>query len=112
MDMASFLVKLNTQGGKKKENFPEGVISGGKKKCKKELFMVRTRGRAFPAEKQLVDDLRKVTSFRYKEQSKDQCCRNIMSRREGQEVILETEAGTGSHRDAESGVRSSAVSSK
>ena len=30
MDMASFLVKLNTQGEKK--NFPEGAISGGKKK--------------------------------------------------------------------------------
>lgn len=52
MDMASFLVKLNIQGGKKKKkNFPGGVISGGKKKCKKELFMVRTRGRAFHAEK-------------------------------------------------------------
>lgn len=51
MDMASFLVKLNIQGGGKKKNFPGGVISGGKKKCKKELFMVRTRGRAFHAEK-------------------------------------------------------------
>lgn len=74
--------------------------------------MVRTRGRAFHAEKQLVDDLRKVTSFSYKEQSKDQCGRNIMSRREGQEVTLEREAGTGSHRDTESGVRNSAVFSK
>ena len=79
---------------KKKQNFPGGVISGGKKKkCKKELFMVRTRGRAFHAEKQLVDDLRKVTSFSYKEQSKDQCGRNIMSSREGQGLDH-----TGTHR--------------
>lgn len=31
MDVASFLVKLNIQGKKKKKNFPRGVISGGKK---------------------------------------------------------------------------------
>lgn len=42
-------------------------------KSKKELFFVRTRGRAFHAEKQLATDLRKVTSFSYKEQRKDQC---------------------------------------
>ena len=30
MDVASFLVKLNIQGEKKK-SFPRGVISGGKK---------------------------------------------------------------------------------
>lgn len=78
MDMASSLVKLNVQG---KHSFPEEVISG-KKIGKKELFIVRTRGRAFHALKQLVDDLRKVTSLTYKEQRKDQCGRNIMSGRE------------------------------
>lgn len=60
MEMASSLVKLNVRG---KHSFPEEVISGKKKKGKKELFMVRTRGRAFHAPKQLVDDLRKVTSL-------------------------------------------------
>lgn len=41
------------------------------KKGKKELFVVRTKGRTFRAEKQLVNDRKKVTSFSYKEQRKD-----------------------------------------
>lgn len=83
----------HSRGKKKNKTFLEEWLVEEKKKCKKELFMVRTRGRAFHAEKQLVDDLRKVTSFSYKEQSKDQCGRNIMSSREGQGLDH-----TGTHR--------------
>lgn len=43
------------------------------KKGKKELFMVRIRGRTFHAEKHLANDLRKVTSSSQKEQRKDEC---------------------------------------
>lgn len=34
--------------------------------------MVRTSGRTFYAEKQFVNDLKKVTNVRYEEQRKDQ----------------------------------------
>lgn len=70
MDTTSFFSK--TECLRKKKNFPDEVIFNGGE-SKKELFIMRTRGRAFHAEKQLANDLRKVTSFSYKEQRKDQC---------------------------------------